>query len=249
MDREALARAIAAAGICAPVRWNDVTGSTNATALAMAADGAPAWTLVAAGHQTEGRGRLGRTWADRPGRALLCSVVLRPTLPPERLGLVSLAAGAALATAVADADGPRVRCKWPNDLLVDGKKVGGILAESEVRDREVNHVVVGTGVNLDPPAELADAGAVGDVDPERILVAYLSSLRRLLDGPSEGIITAWRTVADTLGRQVEGTTVDGDAVGGIAADVDGDGALLVDTDAGRVRIAFGAVAHVDVSDG
>jgi BirA family transcriptional regulator, biotin operon repressor / biotin---[acetyl-CoA-carboxylase] ligase len=248
LDRETLERAIAAAGIVAPVRWDDVTGSTNATALAMAADGAPAWTLVAAGHQTEGRGRLGRSWADRPGHALLCSVVVRPTVPVERLGLVSLAAGAAMATAIAHAGGPVVRCKWPNDLLVGGAKVGGILAESEVRDGDVRHVVVGAGVNLEPPPGLPGAGAIGDVVPERILAAYLASFRQLLDGTGEGIVTAWRAVADTLGRRVEGTTVGGDAVLGVAADLDGDGALLVDTGAGRVRIAFGEVAHVDVRD-
>jgi BirA family biotin operon repressor/biotin-[acetyl-CoA-carboxylase] ligase len=248
VDREALERAAAAAGIVAPVRWDDATASTNATAIAMAEDGAPVWTLVAAGHQTEGRGRLGRPWADRPGGALLCSVVLRPTMPPERLGLVSLGAGAAMASAIDRAGGPVARCKWPNDLLVDGAKVGGILAESAIDDGRVRHVVVGSGVNLSPPEGVAGAGAVGAVDPEELLVAYLSSFRALLDGPEDGIVGAWRAVADTLGRQVEGTTVGGETVRGVAADVDDDGALLIESGRGRARIAFGEVAHVAVGD-
>jgi len=98
LTRDDLIAALAAIRVSAPVRADEVTGSTNASALAMAEDGAPAWTLVAAGHQTDGRGRLGRTWTDVPGRAVLVSVVLRPALPPARLGLLSLAAGAAVAS-------------------------------------------------------------------------------------------------------------------------------------------------------
>jgi BirA family biotin operon repressor/biotin-[acetyl-CoA-carboxylase] ligase len=109
LNEDALARALAAAGLSAPVRWDDVTASTNATALALAADGCPTWTLVGAGHQTAGRGRHGRTWVDRPGAALMCSVVLRPW-EPERVGLVSLAAGAAIAEAASEASGLDVRC-------------------------------------------------------------------------------------------------------------------------------------------
>jgi BirA family biotin operon repressor/biotin-[acetyl-CoA-carboxylase] ligase len=248
LDRDTLARAIAAAGLVAPVRWDDATGSTNETALAMAADGAPAWTLVAAGHQTAGRGRLGRAWADRPGRALLCSVVLRPTLRPERLGLVSLAAGAAIAEATSRAAALDVRCKWPNDLLVHGDKVGGILAESELHGTAVRHVVVGVGLNLEPPDDVAGAAGIGDVDEQRLLTAFLRRLASLLEGRPGSILEAWRAVADTLGRQVEGTTVGGVVAHGVAADVDVDGALLVDTDAGRVRIAFGEVAHLDARD-
>ncbi|MGH3114530.1 MAG: hypothetical protein ACRDOP_13800, partial [Gaiellaceae bacterium] len=88
LSEEALERALAAAGLSAPVRWDDVTESTNATALVLAAEGAPSWTLVAASHQTSGRGRRGRVWRDRPGSALLCSLVLRPDWPPDRVGLV-----------------------------------------------------------------------------------------------------------------------------------------------------------------
>ena len=82
LSEHALSRALEGAGLSAPVRFEEVTRSTQETASRLAEDGAPEWTLVAAGHQTEGRGRLGRTWKDEPGGALLFSLVLRPSLPP-----------------------------------------------------------------------------------------------------------------------------------------------------------------------
>lgn len=248
LSEDALRRALATAGLAAPVRWDETTESTNATALAMAAEGAPAWTLVAAGHQTAGRGRLGRVWVDRPGHALMCSVVLRPAWDPERLGLVSLAAGVAMAGAASEASGLDVRCKWPNDLMVADAKVGGILAESEVAEGRVRHVVVGAGVNLEAPDGVPGAGAIGNVEGERVLAAYLSSLRGLMDR-TERIIERWRAVSQTLGRTIQGTTVDGGTVRGVAVDLDETGALLVDTDAGRRRVRFGDVEHLGVNQG
>jgi BirA family transcriptional regulator, biotin operon repressor / biotin---[acetyl-CoA-carboxylase] ligase len=243
LNDDALRRALTAAGLDAPVRWDDETASTNDTALAMAVDGTAEWTLVAAGHQSRGRGRRGRTWSDRAGRALLCSVVLRPSLPPERVGLVSIAGGVAMAEAASASSGREVRCKWPNDLLVDGAKVGGVLAESEIAEGVVRHVVVGVGVNLEEPEGVPGAAGLGDVDLEGLLRRFLGSLRDLMADPSE-IAGRWAGVSDTLGRRVEATTVAGDVVRGVAADVDNTGALLVDTDGGRVRVAFGDVEHL-----
>jgi BirA family biotin operon repressor/biotin-[acetyl-CoA-carboxylase] ligase len=228
----------------APVRWDDVTTSTNDIALAMAADGAPEWTLVAAGHQTEGRGRRGRVWTDEPGRALMCSVVLRPSLAPERIGLVSIAGGVAMAEAVSVITGLNVRCTWPNDLFVDDTKVGGVLAESEVGGDLVRYVVLGVGVNLDAPGGMPDAGGIGDVDVEALLASYLFSLGELMDAAPDEVRSRWAALSRTLGRRVAATTVGGDAVRGVAADLDDTGALLVDTDAGRVRVAFGDVRHL-----
>ena len=94
-----LERVLVAAGCAAPAQWDETTGSTNATARARAEAGDPEWTLVAAGHQSEGQGRLGRSWEDRPGAALLFSVVLRPTIDPPDAGLLPVLAGAAMAEA------------------------------------------------------------------------------------------------------------------------------------------------------
>jgi len=111
MTATELERAAALAGLSASVHWQEVTGSTNADAVALALDGAPEWTLVGAGHQTTGRGRMGRTWLDRPGGSIITSLVLRPQLHAGRLGLLTLLAGAAWAEAATDATGLEVQCK------------------------------------------------------------------------------------------------------------------------------------------
>jgi BirA family biotin operon repressor/biotin-[acetyl-CoA-carboxylase] ligase len=247
LSEDALRRALGTAGLTTPVRWDDVTGSTNATAVAMARKGAPAWTLVAAGHQTAGRGRRGRTWLDEPGSALMLSLVLRPPIEPDRLGLVSLGAGAAMAEAASELSARKVRCKWPNDLMIEGSKVGGILGETEIRQGRLRHVVVGIGVNLDAPHEVPGARGIGRVDEEALLSAFLQRFRSVIESPSEEIVNRWRAASDTLGRRVEATTVGGDAARGVAADVDETGALLIDTDAGRVTVAFGEIQHLDVN--
>lgn len=248
LNEDALRRALAAAGLDAPVRWDDVTDSTNRTALELARAGAPAWTLVAAGHQTAGRGRAGRTWVDRPGGAVMLSVVLRPPLAPEQLGLVSLAAGAAMAAAASELSGVDVRCTWPNDLVLAGAKIGGILAESEVEGSVVRHVVLGVGVNLESPEGVPGAGAIGRVDEEALVSSFLRALRALIEGPADGVVAAWRAVGASLGRPVEAITVGGAAVRGLAADLDDTGALLVDTAEGRARVAFGEIVHLGVNE-
>ena len=143
LSEDALLRALERAGLNAPVRFEEVTASTQATALEMAAAGTPEWTLVAAGHQTQGRGRLGRTWLDEPGRALMFSFVLRPELDPGSGGLLTLLAGTSLASASSELADQRTACTWPNDLLVAGRKAGGILAESRVDGSRFEHVVIG----------------------------------------------------------------------------------------------------------
>jgi BirA family transcriptional regulator, biotin operon repressor / biotin---[acetyl-CoA-carboxylase] ligase len=247
LNLDALARALAAAGLSAPVRWDDVTVSTNENALALAAEGTPSWTLVGAGHQTAGRGRHGRTWVDRPGAALMWSVVLRPSWEPDRVGLVSLAAGAAVAEAASEASGLEVRCKWPNDLLVGTGKVGGILGEATASSGGIDHMVVGIGVNLEVPVDVPGAGAIGHVDEEAMLAGSLRRLRTSIEGDPAAIPDRWRAVSGTLGRRVQATTASGGVAHGIATDVDQTGALLVETDAGRVRVAFGDIEHLEIT--
>ena len=246
LSEDALRRALETAGLTAPVRWDEATESTNATALGMAVEGAPEWTLVAAGHQTAGRGRQGRAWVDRPGEALMCSLVLRPSWPPDRAGLVSLAAGAGMAEAASEVSGRAVRCKWPNDLMVDESKVGGILGEAEIADGRIAHVVLGIGVNLDPPEGVPGAGAIGHVDEEMLLTDFLGRFRPMIEGMSEEILNRWRAVSATLDRRVEATTVGGITASGVATDLDETGALLIDTGGGVLRVAFGEIRHLDV---
>jgi BirA family transcriptional regulator, biotin operon repressor / biotin---[acetyl-CoA-carboxylase] ligase len=245
-----LERALAAAGLRAPVRWDEVTGSTNRTAAELAAAGTPEWTLVAAGHQTEGRGRQGRAWTDVAGGALMFSVVLRPKVPPDRLGLVSLLAGAAMAEACGSVAAVDVRCKWPNDLILAGQKLAGILAESAVAGSRVEHVVVGIGVNLRGQAPIPGAAVLGaDVDPMVLLGAFLLGFHGGYGAAgaelTETALPRWRAATATLGRDVEVLTAGGRSVRGEAVDVDERGGLVVMTEEGPTTVAFGDARHIE----
>jgi BirA family biotin operon repressor/biotin-[acetyl-CoA-carboxylase] ligase len=117
--------------------------STQAVAFALAADGAADGTVVVADSQVAGRGRRGRPWVDEPGASLLVSIVLRPRLEPARLSGLSLAAGVAVAGALTRTAGLTARLKWPNDVLVDGRKIAGILPEAST-----GRVRLGIGFNV-----------------------------------------------------------------------------------------------------
>ena len=131
-------------GFWRAVEVTGVTGSTNADLLERAAGGAPEGTVLVAEAQTSGRGRMGRAWVSRPGAALTFSALLRPVVvPPARRGWIPLLAGVAIASAVAAAAGLDARLKWPNDVLVGGRKLAGILAE-----QAAGAVVVGVGLNV-----------------------------------------------------------------------------------------------------
>lgn len=239
-----LERALAALGLQAPVRFDEVTGSTNATALEMAEAGAPEWTLVATGHQTAGRGRQGRSWTDRAGAALMCSFVVRPSLEPERGGLIPLLAGTAMAAAIHDVAGLDVRCKWPNDLLVGDSKVGGILVESSVAGGRFEHAVVGIGVNLRAPSDVEAAAGIGDVDTAALLSVFLGRFHEGYVRLPEGTAQAWSDVSATLGRRVEVMRRDGPSIRGLAVAVDERGALVIETGNGAETVTSGEVEHL-----
>ena len=217
----------------ADVRWFAELDSTNRLAADLASAGAPDGVVVGADHQTAGRGRRGRTWDSRPGASLLVSVILRPAP-----ALVTLAAGVAAAEACEAVAGVVVGLKWPNDLLLDGAKLGGILSE-----RVGDAAVVGLGVNLAwAPAGAAClgprrplSGKLGAAaDRDRLLDAYLAAL-----DASGDVLARYRDRCATLGRRVR-VKVPGATIEGIATDVDDDGRLLVD---GRA-IAAGDVVHL-----
>ncbi len=214
------------------------TDSTNLRARELAVAGAPHGTLVTAGEQTAGRGRQGRIWSAPPGRALLCSLILRRSPP-----LVSLAAGLAVAE-VADAAGTRAAVKWPNDVLVAGRKVAGILVEGRP---QAGWSVLGVGVNValrsgDFPPELRDrAGTLGqDVDAiEPALGALLAGLERWLDASAAEVRAAFATRDALYGHQI--SWAEG---GGRATGIDDAGRLLVVDDSGAVAALTAGEVHL-----
>jgi len=245
-----LEEVLARAGLSAPVRFEEVTRSTNETALAMADEGAPEWTLVAAAHQTAGRGRLGRTWLDEPGRSLMFSLVLRPRLPAERVGLLSLLAGTAAANSARECGATHAWCKWPNDLFVGEEKAGGVLAEARLVRERVEHVVVGVGINLgEPPPGLEGAGAVVAAAPGELLEAYLRFFRHKYQPEhpafAAAVVAGYREVCGTIGRSVRAVTVDGRSVEGTAVGVDAAGGLVLDIGARTATVAFSEIQHLE----
>jgi BirA family biotin operon repressor/biotin-[acetyl-CoA-carboxylase] ligase len=243
-----LQAALAAIHVAAPVHAEDEIASTNTLALELAEAGAPEWTLVSAAHQTAGRGRLGRGWTDVPGRALMVSVVLRPTISPPRAGLLSLLAGAAVARAIRDETGLRATCKWPNDIQLDGAKVGGILGEARIVGDRLDALVLGVGLNLEAPGDVAGAAGIGHVSPRSLLIPLIEQLHAGYSGPDaqlpERVRSVWLPLSDTVGREVEATATTGDAVRGRAVGIDGFGGLVVSTDQGERTVAFGDVVHL-----
>ena len=253
LSQVALEQLFARLGLTSPVRFEEVTGSTNAACAELAAAGAPEWTLVAAGHQTAGRGRLDRAWSDRPGDALLFSVLLRPPLEAAAAGLLPLLAGVATVEAARRAAGVRAGCKWPNDVLVGGRKVAGILAESSVEGARVRHVVLGVGVNVgDPPEGVAGAGAIRGTDAALLLEAFLGAFREAYRPRDADFASAtlerYRSASLSLGRRVRAATLSGDVVEGRAVDVDACGALIVEAPSGRRdAVRVGDVRHLDAA--
>jgi BirA family biotin operon repressor/biotin-[acetyl-CoA-carboxylase] ligase len=208
------------------------TDSTNERIRELAAIGAPHGTLVTASHQTAGRGRQGRSWVAPEGRGLLCSVLLRD--PPR---LLPLAAGVAVASVVG---GPAL-VKWPNDILVDDRKVAGILVEGRPQER---WAVVGIGLNValapgDFPPELRDSAGTLGLGPEAIeptLERLLEALERWIAVSPEEVLDAFRARDALRGRPVRWAGGEGRGAG-----VDGDGRLVVETGQGRITLDAGEV--------
>ncbi len=136
------------------------TGSTNDAARQLAEQGAPEGTLVLAEEQTQGRGRLGRSWLSERGAGIYASILLRPVLKPRDAAVLTLVAAVAASEAIEQACGLRADIKWPNDLLLSGRKCCGILSEMQAERDEIRYVIVGIGINVNHsvfPEELVSA--------------------------------------------------------------------------------------------
>ncbi len=208
------------------------TDSTNERARELAIRGAPSGTLVTASRQTAGRGRQGRTWVAPEGRALLCSLLLRD--PPR---LLPLAAGVAVASVV----GPQAAVKWPNDVLLEGRKVAGILVEGRPQER---WAVVGVGLNVavgedDFPPELRQSAGTLGLEPEAIgptLEQLLGALGQWIAVSPESVLEAFRARDALLDQRVRWAGGEGQGAG-----VDGDGRLVVVSAQGRMTLDAGEV--------
>jgi BirA family biotin operon repressor/biotin-[acetyl-CoA-carboxylase] ligase len=236
-------------GLDAPfeIEFHEEIDSTNARARDLAAEGASD-VVVLAERQTGGRGRLDREWASPPGGVYL-SLVLRPTLAPSQVPILTLAAAVATARAT-EGTGVDVGIKWPNDLQVgdDEVKLAGILTEMEGEADRVSWVVLGVGVNANVDAsDLPDRATslrelAGDVD-RRVFVQTLLEEFNRLRGDADAVLPAWRELSTTLGRRVRVETPGGEVVGE-AVDVEFPGTLVVETEEGTRRVSAGDCEHL-----
>jgi BirA family biotin operon repressor/biotin-[acetyl-CoA-carboxylase] ligase len=236
--------------------------STNDVAAALVAEGAPHGALVVADAQTRGRGRQGHTWFSPPGAGLYFSLLFRPgPIDPATVGLLTLAAGVAIAEAVERVCGVSAELKWPNDLVIrrsgepgGRRKLAGILAEAALVGTCVEHVVLGIGVNLCDsayPPELADrvtslareAGA--PVDRFDLLAECLAAVQErwtnLVAGDAAVVLQEWRRRSPSAVGAPVLVQRGGTMRPGITAGLLGDGALQVDAGGETVRVVAGEV--------
>jgi BirA family biotin operon repressor/biotin-[acetyl-CoA-carboxylase] ligase len=249
-DRDAFARALTTRRMGRRLIARARVESTNDVAWDALAEGMPDGTAVVADEQTRGRGRAGRSWWMTPGRALAISLALHPGCDAREMGTLPLVAGLALAEAL-ESLGARPRLKWPNDVLIGERKLGGILCESRRRGGAGDAVVVGVGVNVSQsasefPAELAGTATSLGIEGvratrERVAAALLNRLEPLWDEHAEGgrgaVLERWRARADFWGREVTVRTPSG-ALSGIARRLDSDGGLVISLPGGGETTAL-----------
>ena len=227
LSSTALSRALAPEGWRVEVLAE--TGSTNAVVAARARADEPPGLVVVAEQQNAGRGRLDRSWVSPPRAGLTFSVLLRPDLPASRRAWLPLWAGTAVALALAEQAGVDARLKWPNDVLVGGRKLCGLLAEVPVEGM----VVLGIGLNVTtrrdelPPGPVTSLQLEGASTTDRAILLK-AMLRRLADQLSARDPDAYRRLSATLGQRVRVELPDGTSREGVAEQVDDDGRLVVD---------------------
>lgn len=245
LDVTALEAAFGGLKLGHPILYFPAIGSTNTYAMELAREGAAEGTLVTTDDQTLGRGRIGRSWLSLPYQQLALSVVLRPDFPPHFLVMAS---ALSVAGAIEAVMGLQPEIKWPNDVLIDGRKVCGILIETSGEN-----AVLGIGLNVNGslatyPELAARATTLSDalghgLSREALAIAVLTrldafyaSLQTHGDDARQEVRGTWRTRLVTLGKHVTIHQNDG-AIDGIAEDVDADGALLVRMVSGSLQTA------------
>ena len=232
--------------------------STNSEAYQLALRGTREGEVVIAESQKKGRGRLGRCWYSPPSLNLYLSVILRPKIPPQQASLITLMAAVATADAIQKFSGLFPLIKWPNDILMRGRKVAGLLNEIHSEMDRIHFVILGIGVNLNmdgkmfPKAIRTVATSLKNEMGETISrKAFLSCLLQewerwyaiFLEEGGSAVLKAWKDWAQIKGRQVKVTSF-GETLVGTAVDVDSDGALILKTkDGEQKRIVAGDVEY------
>lgn len=236
--------------------YKESTDSTNTRVKELAAEGALHGTVVAAGAQTDGKGRRGRSWVSPPGVNVYLSVLFRPEFPPARAPMLTMVAAYAMAQAIQEAAELPVQIKWPNDLVIYGKKICGILTEMSVTEGRIQYVVTGIGMNTNMtefPQEIEDMATSlrlisgREIDRARLMGTMLNYLEKAYDRYEQEQNLEWlqdtyNALLVNYGKEVRVLDPGGE-YSGAAEGIDGEGRLLVrKKDGGLIRISSGEVS-------
>ena len=228
------------------------TDSTNTRAKELAAQGAPEGTLIIAEKQTKGRGRRGRNWFSPPGGGIYFSLILRPAISPGETPRITLMTAVVLAETLISMMKLKLRIKWPNDILVNGKKLAGILTEISTEMDAVNYIVVGLGMNVNTrfknfPSEIKKSATSilienGKPFPRvRLIQHYLKLYEKYYDmfkkNDFEPIMKRWKELADIIGKEIKVDVIGKTHIGKVI-DVDNDGVLILKDDQGVLQRIF-----------
>ncbi len=235
----------------------DVTDSTNIQAKADAENGAEHGSLVIADMQTAGRGRSGKSWSSPPGANVYFTLILKPRLAPEKAFMLTPVMALAVAEGISRSCGIEPRIKWPNDIVMDGKKVCGILAEMSAEKGSVRYVVIGVGINVgqqDFPAEIADVATClrkecgRDVSRQELVLEIMRAFEEYYEIFAEsedlsGLTERYNGLLVNIGRRVRVLDPAGEYEGK-AKGVDERGRLLVETEDGSIRQVYAGEVSV-----
>jgi BirA family biotin operon repressor/biotin-[acetyl-CoA-carboxylase] ligase len=256
LDPESLAGTL----LSRAVRYLPECASTNDIARRQARTGEPEGLLVIADYQSAGRGRLDRSWRAPAGSSLLFSLLLRPPIPPERALQCAMAVSLGVAAGIRSECGLTAKLKWPNDILIGGKKAGGILCELGLEGTQLEYAIVGVGLNVNfdprgvegiPPDATSVLLELKHPQPRTTLLRAIlaeTEVRYRALSRGESLREEWARALETLGRRVRVTLADG-SIEGTAESVEDNGALGIKLDDGTTRhIPAGDVVHLTVDD-
>ena len=233
--------------------------STNSIAKFLANHDAEEGTVLISEIQTKARGRLGKKW-EAPEGGIWMSLILRPQVPPARIGLITLATGVAIAKSIRSL-GVDARIKWPNDVLIHGKKISGVLTEVNATFNEIDWIVVGIGIDSNLKLEdFSEDIRIGTttlteelptkVDENELIAIFLNEFEKVYelykDGEIETILKDWRDLADTIGKYVNITQTGGKITQGYVVGINNEGSLIIERQDGTLeKIISGELRTVE----
>ena len=222
--------------------------STNSISKFLANHGAKEGTVLVSEIQTNARGRSGKKW-EAPDGGIWMSMILRPEVPPAKIGLITLATGVAIAKTIRTM-GVDAKIKWPNDVIVKGNKISGVLTEVNATFNQIEYIIVGIGIdsNLkldDFSADIRDGTttlneeAQGKIDENEIIAIFLNEFERIYDiylnGDIEDILSEWRALSDTIGKYVNITQTGGKMTQGYVVGINNEGSLIIERQDGTLE--------------